>query len=124
MKLTDESSSGIFMMVSEFLQRSTERLHLDSGGSFPIFSWMKWHHTGFYSFQPLLSVFGCRELRGDVFCTFFVLFFAFWELSVIFIVTILDIAHFEFFIKMSSVAGRCNCSIEKCSGHDLPPEDH
>ena len=38
MKLTTKSSSGIFKMVPEFLQRSTDRLHLDSGGSLPTFS--------------------------------------------------------------------------------------
>ena len=34
MKLTTKGSSGIFKMVPEFLQRFTNRLHLDSGGSF------------------------------------------------------------------------------------------
>ena len=56
MKLTTTSSSGIFKKVPEFLQRSTDRLHLDSGGSLPTFSWMIWHHTGFHSLFSLFRV--------------------------------------------------------------------
>ena len=49
-KLTTKSSSGIFKEVpEEFLQRSTDRLHLDSGGSLPTFSSLIWHHTGLSS---------------------------------------------------------------------------
>ena len=56
MKLTAKNSSGIFKMVSEVLQRSTDRLHLDSGGSLPTFSRMIWHHTGFRSLFSLFRV--------------------------------------------------------------------
>ena len=65
MKLTTKSSSGIFKKVPEFLQISTDRLHLVSGRSLPTFSWMIWHH------KPLPGVFGCRDYA--VFC-----FYVFW----------------------------------------------
>ena len=77
MKLTTRSSLGIFKMVPEFLQRSTDRLHLGSGGSFPTISWMIWHNTGFRS----LSVsFGCLRawgLRGALFVRFLGFFYDF-----------------------------------------------
>ena len=56
MKVTTKSSSGIFKKVPELLQRSTDRLHFDSGGSLPTFSWMIWHHTGFRSLFSLVWV--------------------------------------------------------------------
>ena len=56
MKSTTKSSSGIFKMVPQFLQKSTDRLHLDPGGSLPTFSWMIWHHTGFRSLFSLFRV--------------------------------------------------------------------
>ena len=56
MKLTTKCSSGIFNKVPEFFQRSTDRLHLDSGGSLPTFSRVIWHHTGFRSFFSLFRV--------------------------------------------------------------------
>ena len=61
MKLTTKSFSGIFKKVPKFLQRSTDRLQLDSGGSLPTFSRMINHHTGFRS---LFSLFRVRGLRG------------------------------------------------------------
>ena len=62
MKLTTKSSSGIFKEVPEFLQCSTERLNLGSGGCLPTFSWMTWHHTGFRS---LFSLFRVPSSVGD-----------------------------------------------------------
>ena len=62
MKLTTKSSSGIFKMVPEFLQRSIDRLHLDSGGSLPTFVLMIWHHTGFHT---LFSLFRVSSGVGD-----------------------------------------------------------
>ena len=38
MKLITKSSSGMFKMVPDFLQRSIDRLHLDFGGSLSTFS--------------------------------------------------------------------------------------
>ena len=56
MKSTTKSSSGIFKMVPQFLQSSTDRLHVDPGGSLPTLSWMIWHHTGFCSLFSLFLV--------------------------------------------------------------------
>ena len=67
MKLTTKSFSGMFKMVSEFLQRSTDRLHLDSGGSLPTFSWIRWYHTGFHSLFSLFRVCSGVGVYG-VFC--------------------------------------------------------
>ena len=71
MKLTTKSSSGIFKKVPEFLQRSTDRLHLDSGGSLPAFSWTILHHTGFRSLFSFFRVISCV---GDCGCSLFVRF--------------------------------------------------
>ena len=88
MKLTIKSSSGIFMMVPEFLQRSTDRLHLDFGESFPTFSWMKWHHTGFYSLFSLFWVSsGVRACGVGCFVRFLVVLFNFCTCQV---------GHFDF----------------------------
>ena len=69
MKIITKSSLGNFKKVPEFLHRSTDRSHLDPGGSLPIFSWMKWHHTGFHS---LFSLFRVSSSVGDywVVCLF------------------------------------------------------
>ena len=74
MKSTTKSSPGIFKNVPEFLQRSTDRLHLDFGGSLPTFSWMIWHHTGFRS---LFSLFRVPSGVGDygVVCLYVFWFF-------------------------------------------------
>ena len=75
MKLTTKSSSGIFKKVPEFLQRSTDRFHLDSGGSLPTFSWMIWHHTGFRSLFCLFRVpSGVEWLRGGLLVRFFLFY--------------------------------------------------
>ena len=55
-KLSTKIPSGIFKKVPEFLQVSTDRLHLVPGGSLPTFSWMTWHHTGFHSLFSLYRV--------------------------------------------------------------------
>ena len=74
MKLTTKISPRIFKKVPKFLQRSTDRMHLDSGGSLPTFSWMIWHHTGFRS---LFSVFRVPLGVADygVVCLYVFLFF-------------------------------------------------
>ena len=74
MKLTTKSSWDIFKKVPEFLQRSTDRLDLDSGGSLPTISWMIWHHTWFRS---LFSLFRVTSGVGDygVVCLYVFWFF-------------------------------------------------
>ena len=71
MKSTTKSSSGIFKMVPQFLQRSTDRLHVDPGGSLPTLSWMIWHHTGFCSLFSLFRVPSGVGATGWSVCTFF-----------------------------------------------------
>ena len=77
MKLTTKISSGIFKKVPEFLQRSTDRLDFDSGGSLPIFSWIIWHHIGFHSLFGLFRVASSVGDYGCSVCTFVWLFLDF-----------------------------------------------
>ena len=77
-KLTTKSSLGIFKTFPEFLQRSTDTLHLDSGGSLPrIFLDDKAPHWVSLCFQPLPGAFGCRGLRGGLFVRFLGFFYDF-----------------------------------------------